>query len=765
MSSEVKRAAASPPSSFLRRVSGWGQSAHALAAEKQSPSQRVFPLTPASPPASSAPATPADDSHMFWLTRTPSKLVKRRSSARLPHDAAPSSPPSSSARAVEAAKAANSAITRSGSVSGISSEGYRSSDILPLTTTLSRSATLPSRVQSNASTSGSPRLAPTPGPSTSASTSTSASATSTAPQTPLNATPFDTPLSLPTLLRNSSSSSSTRESDEIETPQMSSGIPPIGLSSGTSPSFTQGEDSALLGWTVVDAALNKIATRTLVDSELDAYERPRPRFAERPMTPNSVVAPSESSTSTVKARLNLQVATTSSVIDLASPGPAVEPESSNTGSSSLLFGISMRGRQGAKHAASPASLASSSRVASEDADSGTVKAERPKLERSSSVKRLFRSLSKKRTPKERERVDRVFPVPPSAPAVPPIPHVALASHNFASQPLGPAFQPNLPTISSSPDPGNPWARAGTGTMSGAFTVPNTPRTVTIELPGEKPSAASPSFIPRRTLSLRRSNTSPSARLLAQRQSFTLPIEQRPVALAATRRSTLYDIEDDNDFALALKELETASPEFTPEDFTRANHTVRDFIVTERAYASKLERGVKIIEAPAGRRKSQHDTPDMAMLTESLPRLFRLSMALVTLFEKQPTIEGLANAFISLEDELLSEYGQWCQNVGEVIVAGTAQAFSDDLSDIIITPVQRATRYELLFKTILRGLPTDTFLHIQVTEAVAAAHRLARECDRRQATDLDDLRRDSVDRYRRTRSRPLSLAGKPRLPVW
>lgn len=121
---------------------------------------------------------------------------------------------------------------------------------------------------------------------------------------------------------------------------------------------------------------------------------------------------------------------------------------------------------------------------------------------------------------------------------------------------------------------------------------------------------------------------------------------------------------------------------------------------------------------------------LATLLSRLPGLLDLSLNLSSAFLHDASPYGVAQAFLEMEETLIREVGQWAGEVGNVVVSGVTESLNkvmederkkrgkglideeDDQSDeklayldIILMPVQRASRYKLLFqgKNLIAGL--------------------------------------------------------------
>lgn len=168
---------------------------------------------------------------------------------------------------------------------------------------------------------------------------------------------------------------------------------------------------------------------------------------------------------------------------------------------------------------------------------------------------------------------------------------------------------------------------------------------------------------------------------------------------------------------------------------------------------------------------------LSLLAERLPRLLALSLALSARFEADLSPLGVAAAFSAMEEELTTEFARWASEIGGLVSSGKAlevlgfqgarsgpsyvpnrhhrsnsmgaggESQEDRLgfSDIVIMPIQRASRYRLLFQELASKADEAG----PVADALAAAQRLVQVCNENQTYDLEALRR------------PVSTSGKKR----
>ncbi|WVQ96143.1 hypothetical protein IAU59_003246 [Kwoniella sp. CBS 9459] len=185
-----------------------------------------------------------------------------------------------------------------------------------------------------------------------------------------------------------------------------------------------------------------------------------------------------------------------------------------------------------------------------------------------------------------------------------------------------------------------------------------------------------------------------------------------------------------------------------------------------------------------------------MLVMCLPKLQALSVALSERFEHDPSPYGVAEAFISMEEELTREISAWASQIGEIVTSGLGEELDKMLTegridrrgrrasegpggmlygdesdnedrlgfaDIIIMPIQRAARYRLLFQELSTKLPPTSHTSLKIHRALEASIRLASECDKCQSFDLNALRRKEK---KGKKARPVSMGpGMPLNGVW
>ncbi|WWC95545.1 hypothetical protein V866_002410 [Kwoniella sp. B9012] len=194
------------------------------------------------------------------------------------------------------------------------------------------------------------------------------------------------------------------------------------------------------------------------------------------------------------------------------------------------------------------------------------------------------------------------------------------------------------------------------------------------------------------------------------------------------------------------------------------------------------------------------TPIEILLIQ-LPKLYTLSLKLSERFEHDPSPYGVADAFVSMEEYITKEVSEWAKRIGEIVYSGIGDELNKILenqklslltsktgrrriseggngndgldmegeeeegdrlkfADIIIVPIQRASRYKLLFQELSTKLPPTSHTSLKIQRALEASMRLASECDRCQSFDLNALRRQGK---KGKRVRPVSVG--PGVRVW
>ncbi|WRT69529.1 uncharacterized protein IL334_006516 [Kwoniella shivajii] len=188
---------------------------------------------------------------------------------------------------------------------------------------------------------------------------------------------------------------------------------------------------------------------------------------------------------------------------------------------------------------------------------------------------------------------------------------------------------------------------------------------------------------------------------------------------------------------------------------------------------------------------------LQILVHQLPKLHALSLSLSEAFEHDPSPYGVADAFVSMEESMTKAISEWAGQVGEVVFSGIGEELNkildeqrlsrrgrrrrsgdgsspsfgstDDtdsdegrlgFADIIIMPIQRASRYKLLFQELSTKLPPNSHTALKIHRALEAAIRLAAECDKCQSFDLNALRRQGK---KGKRIRPVSVG--PGMSGW
>ncbi|CAE7217095.1 unnamed protein product [Rhizoctonia solani] len=232
-----------------------------------------------------------------------------------------------------------------------------------------------------------------------------------------------------------------------------------------------------------------------------------------------------------------------------------------------------------------------------------------------------------------------------------------------------------------------------------------------------------------------------------------------------------DRDSDSDDSIAEREWVRAR---------RAMMCVREIVRTEKSYMRHLI-------AFVGSEDAIGISP---ILVEHLPRLIETSRIFCARLEEDPSAKGVSEAFLALEEVLDTAFVQWSSVVGEVISSTQrtdSQATSDDghssaatggatsrrrsatggsgkmpsfplsLSmtpvnggnsknkkssrgpktkrmtekDVVIMPIQRAIRYELMYRALLLYTPTTSPSRPLVERALQGATRIAQRCDEAQ----------------------------------
>ncbi|WVF68609.1 hypothetical protein IAT40_003379 [Kwoniella sp. CBS 6097] len=190
------------------------------------------------------------------------------------------------------------------------------------------------------------------------------------------------------------------------------------------------------------------------------------------------------------------------------------------------------------------------------------------------------------------------------------------------------------------------------------------------------------------------------------------------------------------------------------------------------------------------------TTPLDILVLRLPKLQALSLELSERFEHDPSPYGVADAFVSMENDITREISAWASQIGEVVMSGLGEELDKVLdegrvgrrsrraseglrgigsgdesegeerlgfADIIIMPIQRAARYRLLFQELSTKLPPTSHTSLKIHRALEASIRLASECDKCQSFDLNALRRRDK---KGKKARPVSMGpGMPLNGAW
>jgi len=70
--------------------------------------------------------------------------------------------------------------------------------------------------------------------------------------------------------------------------------------------------------------------------------------------------------------------------------------------------------------------------------------------------------------------------------------------------------------------------------------------------------------------------------------------------------------------------------------------------------------------------SSPTTSPLELLLERLPRLLALSLTLSSRFEDDPSPFGVAEAFVEMEEEMITEIGLWAGEVGNIVAVGMGE---------------------------------------------------------------------------------------------
>ncbi|KAF9499120.1 hypothetical protein BDN71DRAFT_1587123 [Pleurotus eryngii] len=192
---------------------------------------------------------------------------------------------------------------------------------------------------------------------------------------------------------------------------------------------------------------------------------------------------------------------------------------------------------------------------------------------------------------------------------------------------------------------------------------------------------------------------------------------------------------------------------------RALLICREIVRTERNYLASLH---ILVDGGA------ITTPPAHMLTLLQP-LVQISTVILKKMERNPSALGVAEAFVSCQEDLESALVAWCSSVGDFF--GLYQSTSNTLGtivgplkrkfnvwkrvkaarrdwdtslqrkahitigDLAILPTQRILRYVLLYKDLLRSTHHSSPSYTWVMLAAQASERIARKCDNAQLNKL------------------------------
>ncbi|KAF9056026.1 hypothetical protein BJ165DRAFT_1606270 [Panaeolus papilionaceus] len=200
-------------------------------------------------------------------------------------------------------------------------------------------------------------------------------------------------------------------------------------------------------------------------------------------------------------------------------------------------------------------------------------------------------------------------------------------------------------------------------------------------------------------------------------------------------------------------------EFQDQSWSVARHALllcREFVRTERRYLHSLR---KLITGGTV-------SPPSSTMLSYLPALITASETFLELMEKNPSVQGVSEAFLSSQTRLEDAFVQWCSVVGQFFGSDdSAQAPSRTKSrsttslyspnpgegglsivipepnkirrnarsrpsvrELAIQPTQRIIRYVLLFKELISFTPSTVPSYDIVEKALQAAQQIAQKAD-------------------------------------
>ncbi|PPQ99534.1 hypothetical protein CVT24_005324 [Panaeolus cyanescens] len=202
-------------------------------------------------------------------------------------------------------------------------------------------------------------------------------------------------------------------------------------------------------------------------------------------------------------------------------------------------------------------------------------------------------------------------------------------------------------------------------------------------------------------------------------------------------------------------------EFQDQSWSVARHALllcREFVRTERRYLHSLR---KLITGGTL-------TPPPSLMLSYLPALITASETFLERMEKNPSVQGVSDAFLSSQTSLEEAFVQWCSVVGQFFVSDDSaetgltsrtksrsttslyvQTAGDGVPSIVIPepnkirrnaksrpsvrelaiqPTQRIIRYVLLFKELFSFTPSTVPSYTIVDKALKAAQRIAEKAD-------------------------------------
>ncbi|WVQ75126.1 hypothetical protein IAR50_004735 [Cryptococcus sp. DSM 104548] len=185
---------------------------------------------------------------------------------------------------------------------------------------------------------------------------------------------------------------------------------------------------------------------------------------------------------------------------------------------------------------------------------------------------------------------------------------------------------------------------------------------------------------------------------------------------------------------------------------------------------------------------------LSTLLTRLPNLLDLSLKLSSAFSNDASPFGVSQAFIDMGESFSQEVGLWASEVGGVVISGIMEDLNRVMDeerrrgrgieeevdgnegderlgylDIcqIMMPIQRASRYKLLFQELSTKIPPASTTHHKILGAIESSRKLAATLDASQAMDLELLRRQgSRSKSLGKKVRPVSIGpGSKSSSLW